>query len=144
MTQRIENGVTWAQTYNAENRLSGMSNGTETWSFTYDGDGNKVKQINPDGTVSLVLFGGLVTTEETRVSEYFLIAGSVVAYRNPDGLFYMVTDHLGSVIGVPDASGTLLESTRYLPFGGTRGQTCVQGTDLSFTGQRTLPSWITR
>jgi hypothetical protein len=30
---------------------------------------------------------------------------------------YLLTDHLGSTIAVADAAGTLLEQTRYLPFG---------------------------
>lgn len=74
-----------------------------------------------------------------------------MAYRNTEGLNYLqphsaalrgyfVTDHLGSVVGVMDASGTLLEETRYMPFGSVREGVGVQGTDLGFTGQRGLPT----
>jgi hypothetical protein len=33
---------------------------------------------------------------------------------------YLLTDHLGSTITVADATGTLLEQTRYMPFACTR------------------------
>lgn len=73
MTCRIENGQTFLQSYNAENRLSGialiegdcepLSEPLKTWSFIYDGDGRdlctpetffvergtKVKQIITEG-----------------------------------------------------------------------------------------------
>ena len=46
MIERSEGGVTWTQTFNSENRLASVSDGTETWTFVYDGDSNRVKQIN--------------------------------------------------------------------------------------------------
>lgn len=63
-----------------------------------------------------------------------------MAYRNTEGLNYLLTDHLGSVVGVMDASGTLLEEARYTPFGSTREGVGVQGTDLGFTSQRGMPT----
>jgi hypothetical protein len=61
MTCRDEGGVTYLQAYNAENRMSGVVvysgdcdnlGGTidQSWLFTYDGDGTKVKQIYAVGT----------------------------------------------------------------------------------------------
>jgi hypothetical protein len=41
MTSRKENGITWQQDYNLENRLSSISNGTESWTFVYDGSGRE-------------------------------------------------------------------------------------------------------
>jgi YD repeat-containing protein len=55
MTQRVEGGVTWTQTFNAENGLASVSGGGQTWTFTYDGDGNHVKQVDPDGKITLFL-----------------------------------------------------------------------------------------
>ncbi len=57
MTCRVESGQTWRQTYNAQNRLAKVeqmsgdcTTGTpgDTWSFYYDGNGTRVKQVNPD------------------------------------------------------------------------------------------------
>jgi len=63
MTQRIEGGVTWTQDFNAENRLALISDGTDSWTFIYDGDGNRVRQQNPDGSITVFLGGGLCTVE---------------------------------------------------------------------------------
>jgi YD repeat-containing protein len=54
MTCRAEGGQVFVQTYNAENRMAGVTrvsgtcaswgNVLATWAFTYDGDGSRVKQ----------------------------------------------------------------------------------------------------
>ncbi len=52
-------------------------------------------------------------------------------------LDYLLTDHLGSVIAITDASGTLISQQRYLPFGGVRTDTkppFITQTDLGYTG----------
>lgn len=86
MVTRIEQGVEWTQTFNAENRLSSLSDGTDTWSFVYDGDGNRVRQVNPDGSVTIFLFGGLYSAEVVsgsvaKETKYYAIAGQRVAWR---------------------------------------------------------------
>jgi hypothetical protein len=59
MICRIEGGVTYSQAYNAENRISSIAKrsgdcatGTilESWSFAYDGDGNRVTTAHFTGT----------------------------------------------------------------------------------------------
>jgi len=142
MTQRVESGVTWAQTFNAENRLASISNGTETWSFVYDGGGNRVKQINPDGTITVFLGGGLYTIEDAasaaEATKYYSVAGQRIAMQNAGGLQYLLNDHMGSVSAVLDGSGALLSEQRYLPFGGERLTPDIGETDFGFTGQRDL------
>jgi len=119
MTQRVESGVTWAQTFSAENRLASISTDTDTWSFVYDGGGNRVKQINPYGTITVFLGGGIYSVEDAsgsaEVSKYYSIAGQQVALSGPDGLQYLLTDRLGSVSAVLDASGSLLSSSATCP-----------------------------
>ena len=132
----------WTQTFNAENRLASVSDGTETWTFAYDGDGNRVKQINPDGSVTLFLGGGLYEVhdpgENQEVTKYYSIAGQRVAMQGPDGLQYLLTDHLGSIVAVIDEQGNLLSEQRYLPFGAERLVPDIAQTDFGFTGQRDL------
>ena len=63
MTCRVEGGNTYKQDYNIENmliavrKMSGGCAGTvlETTSFVYDGDGNLVKKVNPDGSRTLYI-----------------------------------------------------------------------------------------
>jgi len=45
------------------------------------------------------------------------VAGQRVAMRDSSGVKYLLTDHLGSVSAVLNASGSLLSEQRYLPFG---------------------------
>ncbi len=141
MTERVEGGVTWTQTFNAENRLASVSDGTNTWTFVYDGDGNRVKQVNPDSTITLFLGGGIYTVADAsgtpEVTKYYSIAGQMVALSGPDGVQYLLTDHLGSIAAVAEAGGDLLSEQRYLPFGSTRLDELTE-TDFSYTGQRDL------
>ena len=60
MTQRVENGSTYTQTFDAENRLISVTVNPsgQTTQFIYDGDGNLVKKINPDNSRTIYV-GGL-------------------------------------------------------------------------------------
>ena len=49
MTGREVGGDAWDQGFDEEGRLETISDGSDTWSFTYDGDGIRVLQENPDG-----------------------------------------------------------------------------------------------
>jgi RHS repeat-associated protein len=54
---------------------------------------------------------------------------------------YFLTDHLGSIVALTDANGTLITQQRYLPFGGQRTLSDYQTTgltDYGYTGQRLL------
>jgi YD repeat-containing protein len=58
MITRVEGGVTYTQTFDAENRLVSVSvNGQPPTQFLYDGAGNLVKKINPDGSKTLYVGG---------------------------------------------------------------------------------------
>jgi RHS repeat-associated protein len=73
--------------------------------------------------------------------KYYVIAGMTVAVNDGSGLQYLLTDHLGSVVAVTNASETLTSQQRYLPFGQMRTDLNgprVTNTDFGFTGQRNL------
>jgi RHS repeat-associated protein len=152
----VENGETFKQSYNAENRLYDISKmdgdcatGTilESWLFSYDGDGNRVAQLYTDLSTSSTLttlyyFGGAyeTTLETGAVRKYYSFAGQTIAMRDDDGLKYFLTDHLGSIVAVTDESGEVLSQQRYLPFGQMREDVgSIAQTDFSYTGQRSLP-----
>ena len=165
MTCRMENGDTFKQFYNAENRISAihkMSGGctgtaTESWTYTYDGDGVRVSTAyftaaNPNPQVFTAYFmGGSFEVNgsvngsaftETGTKSYYAIAGMMVAMKDSTGVQYLLTDHLGSIVATTDSNGSLISQQRYLPFGGAR--TDVTGpsaspTDFTYTGQRDLP-----
>jgi YD repeat-containing protein len=160
MTQRVENGVTWTMTYNAENRLASMTNGTGAWLFSYDGNGNRVSHLVTQGSDSSLtayfMAGGYEVKNvgaTSTVKKYSTLAGATSAMRTSansgagNGVMqYLLSDHLGSVVAVTDLLGVLIEISRYMPFvcpstfgGAVRTSVgSLAQTDKSFTGQKAL------
>jgi hypothetical protein len=72
--------------------------------------------------------------------KYYSIAGQTVVMRDAECLKYFLTDHLGSVVTVLNATGGLLSQQRYLPFGEVRRDVgSITQTDFGYTFQRSLP-----
>ncbi|HSW39146.1 MAG TPA: RHS repeat-associated core domain-containing protein [Acidobacteriota bacterium] len=97
--------------YDAEGRNSmAYSPSTGIESYSYDGDGRRVKKTSS--------IGGPVT-----VSYYFYDALGQLAVEYSDqsptstGTSYLFTDMLGSVRTITNDSGTVVENYDYLPFG---------------------------
>ncbi len=151
MTCRVENGITYKQEYDAENRLSAIykmngncTSGTvlETTSFIYDGAGNLVKKVKPDGSKTIYV-GGIYEVDKTsggavtRTITYYPVAGAMRISTN-NAVYYALKDHLGSASVVTDSSGTIVGTQRYYPYGETRVTTGTMYTDKLFTGQREM------
>jgi YD repeat-containing protein len=109
MTCRVESGKVYVQTYNAENRMAGAmqvsgtcaSWGTilATWTFTYDGDGSRVKQEYTDsnGTLTTYYFMGGAYEKRTAGTttttiKYYSFGGQTIM-NDGTGLKYFLTDH---------------------------------------------------
>lgn len=142
MTSRTESGTSWNQTFNGEGRLSQITDGTHTWKLSYDGDGARIKQVNPNSTITLFLGGGIYEVHKPddppeTVTKYYTITRQRVI-REGAGLHFMLTDHLGSVAAILDDQGSVESDERCLLFGGLRDSTGIGETDFSFNGQRNL------
>ncbi len=148
VTQRVEGGLTYTQTFDAENRLISVTVSGQTTQFVYDGDGNLVKKIKPDGSKTIYPstglragVGGIYEVDKTsggsvtRTVTYYPAGG---AMRINSTLYYILKDHLGSASVVTDASGNIVGENRYYPFGETRAATGSILTDRLFTGQREM------
>jgi YD repeat-containing protein len=59
MIARVEGGLTYTQTFDAENRLVSVTVNSQTTQFVYDGDGNLAKKIEPDGVCTIYPSTGL-------------------------------------------------------------------------------------
>ncbi len=170
MTCRVEDGVTYKQVYNTENRISSimklLSGSCEDanpplvtkWDFAYDGDGTRtVTLTTPYDATGLIpqtasltsyYFGGAYETRsDGAIFKYYSFGGQSIvneksaATNNQWQISYLLTDHLGSIVAVTDASGTLISQQRYLPFGGKRtAADSISQTDFGYTGQRDLES----
>ena len=86
MTQRIEGGLTYTQTFDAENRLISMTMNSQTTSFQYNGDGTLVKKTNPSGTKTIYAAGGVYEVDKTsggtvtRAVTYYPAGGATLAH----------------------------------------------------------------
>ncbi len=139
MTCRIEEGVTFKQVYNTENRISSimkLASGICTdqnptlatkWDYAYDGDGVRTSTLttpydasgNPlTASLTAYYFGGAYETRsDGSIFKYYSFCGqSIVNEYKPATaawtLSYMLTDHLGSVVAVTDSAGTLISQQR--------------------------------
>jgi RHS repeat-associated protein len=199
--------ITYTLTYDAENRLKSVTQGGQTTTFTYDGNGRLVKRDTVTDTVVYVgshyearfeeqdipedldddclvtvidimlvvaRWGmteadpdwdprydfdgdGEITVADimqvaahwretceqlAEVVKYYTLGGRRVAMRKvpegqPETLYYLFTDHLGSTSVSYRASDGQSTTQRYYPWGTIRpGPSNALPTDYTFTGQR--------
>jgi YD repeat-containing protein len=150
MTSRTVNGVTYTQTFDAENRLKTVTVNGQTTSFYYDANGQRVLTIQPNGTkiyTPFTEFEETVTTTGGIIQRrHYYLAGQLVAVRvitgSSNDLYYAYTDHLGNVNAWTDASGGYIANStaRYEPFGGFRTVPTTNPaiTDRGFTGHKDI------
>ena len=128
--------ITYTQEYNPENRLVAVTTPTGTVQFRYDGDGNRVLHIGPEGTT--VYIGDYYEKRGSVVTKYYDAGGQRVALRAGGTVAYLHGDHLGSATLTTGASGNWVGEARYTPYGEMRRDypRGVIPTDRLYTGQR--------
>jgi RHS repeat-associated protein len=149
MTTRTISGVTYTLTYDAENRLISVTGGNTSASFTYDGDGNRVKSsITVNGNITLSAYIGnyFEWTGSTSTMKKYYYAGSLrLAMRTGSGtgtagLLWLLGDHLGSTSKAANPNGTLYTGSeqRYKAWGEKRfpAGSSTAPTTYRYTGQR--------
>ena len=123
----------FANTFDAESRLTASTINATTASYAYDGEGRRVQRI-----------AGGATTQYVYDSQGNLVAEYSTQVPAVTGTEYLIADHLGSTRMTTDASGACLALHDYLPFGeeiptGTGGRTgCYGSSDAvrqQFTGK---------
>jgi YD repeat-containing protein len=142
MTCRHEGTTTYNQIYDAENRLvfvqkvgnvvcppayTVVSPDYGSWTFNYDGDGNRVAQKYQGANAFWKRFtmGGDYEVRHTNstltevVKYYSGAGGERIAMRSCGETCgaptYLLHDHLGSITATTDVSGSLLNQQRYKP-----------------------------
>jgi RHS repeat-associated protein len=126
-------------TYDAENRLVGVSGGV-TATFTYDGDGNRVKGVITSGTTTTSTYIGSYfewTGSTSTMKKYYYAGSTRVAMRTGSSTpNYLLGDHLGSNAITTNSSGVRIAEIRYYPWGTTRYTYGTSPTTYQYTGQR--------
>jgi len=95
-------------TYDAENRQVTYNGGQGTVSYSYDGDGRRVKKVE-SGTTTVFVYdaAGQLAADYSSAT---VTGGTLVTS-------YLTADHLGSTRLVTDGTGVEKRRTDYLPFG---------------------------
>ena len=132
------NDGTRSYTFDAANRLTSVSDGSLTTSFTYDGLGNRVAKTagGTTTTYALDIAVGLpqVIAETTNGQTDHTLTGlsqqrgGTWAYNHPDGL--------GSVRHLSDAAAQVTLAQSYDPFGTLTEQTGSGTSGFGYTGEQ--------
>lgn len=132
MTGRGSQSITW----DLENRMASVSDGGTSYSYTYDGDGKRIKKVEAGSTTVYVnKYYEKNLTTSTETSNYYL-GDRLVVVKKGSTLEYLHQDHLSSTSVSTDGSGAEKSRTLFYPFGTTRSSTGTLGTEMKFTGQR--------
>ncbi len=110
--------------FDQENRITGAAG----YTYTYDGDGNRVRKSNgnlaANGTLYWYMSPGVVAETDlagTTKSEYIFFDGERVARRDgvngAGGVFYYFSDHLKTASIITDSAGTIKAESDYYPWG---------------------------
>jgi RHS repeat-associated protein len=127
--------------WNWANQLTSATVTGTTADYAYDGNGNRVSATT-GGTATSYLWddsSGLPTLVDDGTNAYLSADGLQAAIDGSGTTSYALDDALGSVRGLTDASGSLIESTDYDVFGAVRSQTGAR-LPLGFTGELTDPT----
>ncbi len=140
MTTRKVGATTYTQGWDAENRLVSVSGTGLSSTFSYDGDGTRVKGT-VNGTVTAYVGNWFEWTGSTSTMKKYYYAGAQrIAMRtgsgtSTSGLQWIIGDHLGSTSKVANYDGSFHSQRRYRPWGEWRyGGTLP--TTYRYTGQR--------
>jgi RHS repeat-associated protein len=153
VTQKTTDGTTTTYVYDYANRLTALGAGGATTTYGYDAFGQRVFQT---GTTSTYLYpfkwysvasstgsgAKFATTTDYVFNGDSLLAtvDQETASGNATGTAktrYIHPDHLGSTNVVTDASGTVIQTLDYYPYGATRINANTGGADSGrkFIGQ---------
>jgi RHS repeat-associated protein len=134
---------TQTYSYDQENRLTGAAG----YTYTYDGDGNRVRKSNgnlaANGTLYWEMSPGVVAETDlagTLKSEYMFFDGERVARRDGvngvGGVFYYFSDHLKTASVITDSAGVIKAESDYYPWGGELQFVNNDSNDYKFTGKK--------
>jgi RHS repeat-associated protein len=105
-------------TYNHANRLTGVAQGDDAYTFAYNGLGDRLQQtVNGDPTgYTLDMNTGLTQVLADDVNAYIYGLGKIGELQS-DGWQYHLSDALGSVKQLNDALGEIVLAKSFEPFG---------------------------
>ena len=127
-------------TYDHQNKVTQVTQGTNTTTFRYYSNGTRAQVTEANGDRRYYhpggLFDAVVQGSTVKVNRNLSFAGEVVVQHGSYGINHVVGDHVGSPMKLVRVSnGTVLDTQLYKPFGEHRYTTNL-ATDIDFTKQR--------
>ena len=119
--------------YTVDNMTDSVTRGAATTSFIYDGDGRRAKKTA--GSNTTVYVNDLYEIINAAATKYIFAGNLRIAKIAGSDIKYFHKDHLGSSTVMTNASGNSVETSEYLPYGGTRDQSGTSVSDYKFTDQ---------
>ena len=134
-TKTDPGGVVTSYTWDARNRLVGMSSPSLVASFSYDAAGRRISKVINGLTTTYVYDGVDIASETTAgvTTHYIRTLGvdePLSKISDAAGVQHYLRDGLGSTIAMVDDSGNLISSAVYDVHGNT-----VSGDEFGFTGR---------
>jgi RHS repeat-associated protein len=124
-------------TWDHENRMTGLTIGSTTASYAYNGERLRMSSTVGANTTSYVwdVAAGLPVVLQDGTNTYVYGLGLISTYDGTN-MTYRLTDGLGSTINLCDASGNVLVTYAYDAFGAIRSQTGSSANYWKFTGEQ--------
>jgi RHS repeat-associated protein len=111
----MTSGAGRALTWNGDNRVATITGGASL-AFTYDADGARIQQV--EGAITRRYLGDDYEVQVGgSTSKYISVAGTLVAREDGPTIYWVHTDHLGSIQAVTNASGVEVHRKKYRAFG---------------------------
>ncbi len=106
-------------------------------SFTYDGDGRRVKSVMTTdlGTTTTYFVSNYYEVTGGVITKYYYAGAQRIAMRENGTLYYLLGDHLGSTSITTFENGNLVSEMKYKAWGEVRYASGVTPTDYTYTGQ---------
>ena len=118
----ITNDGTWTFTWKNGRQLATMSKSGVTWSFFYDASGMRTQRTNGSTTYTYTYDGGKLTQMKMGSSTMrftYGINGHPVSLNYDGTVYYYVTNAQGDVVGILNSSGQEVVSYTYDAWGNT-------------------------
>jgi len=121
-------------TYNGDNMPAQITVDGNTVDFVYDGSGVRAKKT-VNQTNATYYIGKYYEKRNGVVTKYVFAGNTRIAKIKGTDVFYFHKDHLGSSTLLTNASGTVVETTEYMPFGGDKTRSGALEANYKYTDQ---------
>ncbi len=130
----------YTYSYDYANRLTGLSSPSDSYSFRYDGLGNRYRQTVNGITTPYILdiAAGLTQVLADGSSTYF----GGLGFENSSGLFYSLPDALGSTRQLTNSGGLVAFTQSFDPYGNVLQQSAASLTPFGYSGEQSDPSGL--